>query len=395
MRGPHPIVVALTLAGCAGRAPGPTARSAETPRSVAKPSPVAHGHAAAAPDAGPDPAYAPQDPHDDEPDDGEDHTEADAPPPEVVPQPRAPHPLDGKSKAEIARAFAQDPASLGSVTLGRPSAGGLLNGVMMPRGEGWSLIDPGHAWGTQETVDYITRAIATVRARFPDAHDVYIGHISARRGGALRPHISHQSGRDVDLSYFYSDDSARWYRRAHEGNLDRERTWAFVRALITETDVELILIDRGLQKLLREHAASIGEDPAWLQGLFDGIPGVQRPLIFHAKGHATHLHVRFFNPVAQETAVRAHEVLVAHGYASAATSFVAHRAKNGETLGMLAKKYGTSVREIMRANGLRNTKIRVKQVYRIPKRGALGRPSAAPIPPRRLPPRSPGKSAAR
>lgn len=390
MRGPLSIVVALALfAGCAAQRPtAPAASGAPAPAPGAAPA-----AAADKPEPTHDVAYVPHEDHDEDPEDGEDQPDVEAP--EVAAAPKQPHPLDGKTRAEIARAFAQDPASIGSVSLGRPSAGALLNGVQMPRGAGWQLIDPGHAYGTQETVDYIARAIGVVRARFPDAHDVYIGHISARQGGALRPHMSHQAGRDVDLSYFYSDDSARWYRRATEANLDRERTWAFVRALITETDVELILIDRGLQKLLREHAVSAGEDPAWVSSLFDGVRGVHRPLIFHANGHATHLHVRFYNPIAQQTAVLAHDVLVARGLASAATSFVAHRAKNGETLGMLARKYGTTVREIQRANGLRSVKIRAKQVYRIPKRGALGRPAAVSIPPRRLPPNGSGKSAQR
>lgn len=340
-----------------------------------------------------DQAYRPEGGEDDEPEDGADEAEG-APEPSAAP-PRAPHPLSGKSKKEIEALYRTDPASLGSISLGRPGAGALMNGVQMPKGQGWQLIDPAHAWGTEETVDALTRAIGAVRARYPDAHDVYVGHISARHGGALRPHISHQAGRDVDLSYFYRDDSARWYRRATDANLDRERSWAFVRALVTETDVELILIDRGLQKLLREHALAAGEDPRWVSGLFDGIPGVQRPLVFHAKGHATHLHVRFYNPVAQATAVLAHETLVAHGHASAATAFVSHRVRNGETLGMLARKYGTTVREIQRANGLRGTRIRAKAVVRIPKKGPLARPTEVLIPPRRLPPSSPGKNALR
>jgi penicillin-insensitive murein endopeptidase len=62
--------------------------------------------------------------------------------------------------------------------------------------------------------------------------------------------------------------------------------------------------------------------------------------------------------------------------------------KKGETLGMLAKKYGTTVGDIKRANGLRNNLIRWKHVYRIPKKVKLeaSAPAALAIPPRRLPP---------
>ncbi|MBK7582913.1 MAG: penicillin-insensitive murein endopeptidase [Myxococcales bacterium] len=386
VRGRLLTLLSLALFACAARTPTapPPAAPSKVDSATAAASPLPERPAS--PAEGADSEYLSD--GDDEPDDGDQPGDNDVSAPPATAAPRPPHPLDGKSKSEIARSFEADKTSIGSVTLGRPGAGALLNGVQMPRAEGWILIDPANAYGTQETVDFLRRAISKVREQFPGSHDVFIGHISSRRGGPLRPHMSHQAGRDVDLSYFYSDDSARWYRRADASNLDLPRTWAFVRAFVTETDAELILIDHSLQKLLRQHALDIREDPAWIASLFDGIPGVLRPLIFHAKGHATHLHVRFFNPIAQETAVLAHDVLAAHGYQGAATAFITHRTKKGETLGMLAKKYRVTVREIMRENGLRTTKIRAKQPYRIPRKGALGRPPHVSIPPRRLPPTS-------
>ncbi len=226
-----------------------------------------------------------------------------------------------------------------------------------------------------------------MRDRFPNTPSVYIGHISAKRGGALRPHISHQAGRDVDLSYFYTDASARWYARATAKNLDRPRTWTFVRVFVTETNVEMILIDHSIQKLLREYALSIGEDPEWVASLFDGVKGKLRPLILHAKGHQTHLHVRFYNPVAQETARRAHKALIKSGVVPPPIAYTTHRVKNGETLGMLARKYKVSIADIKRANGLRSNLIRAKKDYRIPKRTTITSPPRVWIPARRLPPK--------
>ena len=105
--------------------------------------------------------------------------------------------------------------------------------------------------------------------------------------------------------------------------------------------------------------------------------------------------MRFHNPISQETAARAYQALVAKGYTNAATAFVTHRVKRAETLGMLAKKYGTTVPEIRAANGLRNNKIRFKQLLKIPKQDKLGRSDAVRIPPRRLPPAGGGKSVQR
>ena len=188
-------------------------------------------------------------------------------------------------------------------------------------------------------------------------------------------------------SYYYSDPSKRWYARARAANLDRARTWAFVRALLTETDVELILIDYSIQRMLKQHALSIGEDSNWLESVFSGGPGGLRPIIRHARGHATHIHIRFYNPIAQETARRAYHLLVKHGRIDEVTEYVRYRVRKGDTLGKLARRYHTTVKAIMKANHLRSTLIRARSVYRIPKpEGIKTRSQPVVIPPRRLPP---------
>lgn len=304
----------------------------------------------------------------------------------VVDGEERPHPFAHLSDEELASRLRDDPASLGSLSIGRPSNGRLLNAVRMPDGDNWRLVDSEDAWGTQETVDYLQTAINAVAEAFPGTLPLPIGHISDRDGGPLRPHISHQAGRDVDLGYYYVGDGS-WYRRANAETLDVERTWALVRALVTRTDVELILIDARLQRLLRAHAESVGEDPDWLDDLFRG-RGSRPALIRHAPGHATHLHVRFFNPKAQETARRCLDALVEQGLIEPPTYYVHHRVRRGETLGKLAKRYGTTVRAIQRANGLRSTLIQAKKTYRIPRSGPPPHAShPVRVPPRRLPPR--------
>jgi penicillin-insensitive murein endopeptidase len=295
------------------------------------------------------------------------------------------HPLDGWTKQQIKQALTKDPASLGSMSIGMTNAGALVNAVRMPDGDRWILVDPDHAWGTTETVDNLARCIATVNARFPGTPKLHIGHISARRGGNLWPHVSHQAGRDADVGYYYTGEG-RWYATARTGNLDRARTWALVRAFVTDTDVDLILIDRSVQLLLKQYALSIGEDRAWLDQLFERSEGV-RPVIVHAKGHATHIHVRFYSPIAQETARRTYDLLIAQHIIEPPSYYVRHRVKPGETLGMIAKKYGTTANVIKQANGLKSSVIRASQEYKIPRRGQA-RPPSRPVlvPARRLPP---------
>lgn len=299
------------------------------------------------------------------------------------------HPLAAVSATELRRRLQHEPSSLGPMSVGAPNAGALFNAVQLPEDPRWQRVSPSAAWGTQETIDFLSSAIGRVVEQYPDSLPVAIGHISDRDGGPLRPHRSHQAGADVDVGYYHKPEAHRWYQRATRENLDLPRTWALVRALITETDVRLILIDHSIQAWLREYAESIREDAAWLDDIF-GAKGSTRPaLIRHAPGHATHLHVRFYNPIAEETARRCYSGLVALGKVKLQPSFVSYKARKGDTLLALAKRFGTTVKAIKRANGLRSNTILAKRVYKIP---SVDRPKitltrAQSVPPRRLPPR--------
>lgn len=391
--------IALLASGCrpAARPPREPAHVATAPRAAriaatAAPTRLAPARPAALP--GDALAGKPEEPDDDGDDaDGGDDADEGAvddsfdfePAPDATI--RLPHPLAGVSDAELEKRLVGRPGSLGSMSIGKPSAGLLFNAVRMPAGEDWTVVAPGQSWATEETVHYLETAIHAVRAKFPGTQQLSIGDISAKSGGYLSPHLSHQSGRDVDISYYYVD-GARWYRRADAQNLDTARTWAFLRALITETDVELLLIDHSLQKLLRAEAEREGENGEWLDALFRG-KGALPPIIRHAPGHATHLHIRFYSPIAQETGRRAYAALLRHHLVRAGAAYVVHVAKKGETLAELARRYHTTVKTIRRANNLRSNLIQAKKAYRIPQTGHAP-PSIASspitIPPRRLPP---------
>jgi murein endopeptidase len=297
--------------------------------------------------------------------------------------------------AEIAKRVGTDLPKLGPMSVGRPGAGALVNAVQMPKGDRWEIIDPGNAWGTKETIDYLVTAIDKVHQQFPGSHKMYLGHISAKRGGPLRPHKSHQAGRDVDISYFYKDPAhAGWYMRATADNLDVDRTWAFVRALLTETDVEFIFINGSVQQLLKEHALAIGEDAAWLDHVFQYGSRDPWPLIRHAHGHDTHIHVRFYNPVAQELGRRAYPELSKRNLVTVKSTagYMSYRAHKGDLLVNMAKRFGTTIAAIQQANGLKGSAIKAGRVYLVPKKNGkpqskkLDAPPKVVVPPRRLPP---------
>jgi penicillin-insensitive murein endopeptidase len=221
------------------------------------------------------------------------------------------HPLDGLSSAELDRAAlgiargtaSAVPESLGTVCVGRPNRGRLFNAVELVSGEGLKVMSHGkHSFGTTETVRALRDAAAEVRRQFPGGPDLLVGDISQARGGYLRPHRSHQLGLDADIGYFYRP-SAKWYTKANAENLDRERSWALIKALIAAGNVEYIFMDRSVQLLLREYARSAGEDPLWLETLFE-TAAKKDTLIRHAWGHSTHFHVRFLDPMAEESGRR-------------------------------------------------------------------------------------------
>jgi LysM repeat protein len=294
------------------------------------------------------------------------------------------HPLLGKGTAEIERMVQSDLASLGSMSFGTATRGGLLNAVYLPNDARWISVDPTHAWGTAETIDYLVTAIDAVHTEFPDSPPLFIGDLSRQRGGHLQPHLSHQSGKDVDVSYFYTRDP-KWYARATANNLDRQRSWAMIRAVISRTDVQYIFIDRRVQRLLRSYAEAIGEDREWLESVFDGIPG-EPAIIRHEPGHDTHFHVRFYNPVAEETARLCYRALVQHKKLLPMQYSVTHKARRGDTLSGIAKKYGTTVAALMRANNLRKASIQADKTYFIPRSGSAAPAAPLQVPPRRVPP---------
>jgi len=294
------------------------------------------------------------------------------------------------SDTEIASRVELDPASLGSLSIGTPSGGILLNPVAMPEGPDWEVVYPKESFGTAETIDFVRTAIAKVRELFPDAPPLYIGDISRADGGRLKRHETHHVGRDVDLGFYYRGGKGVWYTAGTAATLDLPKNWALVRALLLWTDLETILLDNRIQRLLYDHALKLGEDKDWLDRLFEFRGRTRNPLIRYYPGHRTHYHVRFYNRQAQELGRRAYPFLIQFQKIKPPVFTVPHVVRAGETLGHLATRYGTSVRAIQQANGLASTLIRAGRTYRIPLRGASAPPAKALIVPARpLPPRTP------
>lgn len=285
------------------------------------------------------------------------------------------------SDDELARRWKDEIASLGSMAVGFAHSGRMVNAMQFPQGDDWIVVTPAGAWATEETVNYLAEAIRDVRARFPNAPPLRVNGMSHKEGGYMRPHKSHQNGRDVDVGFYYPTvDPIR--TRAREEVIDVGMNWEFIRSVLVKTDVQMILVDRRVRKVIYDHAVRAGEDKAWLDSIFnDGPTGVVR----HARGHRDHFHIRFHNPRAQELGRRVQPFLALQPEHNVTT----HRIRNGDTLGGIALKYGSSVAMIKKANRMKNNFLRAGNRLSVPLRGPC---TNCPVPPpfvlptRRLPP---------
>jgi murein endopeptidase len=275
------------------------------------------------------------------------------------------------SDDELQSRVETDPGSLGSLSIGRPGSAVLFNGVSLPPGANYQVARTADTWATTETVEAIQIAVDTVCSLFPETPTLMIGDISGQFGGRLKRHESHQGGRDVDFGFYYRSGAAALFAPGTTANMDLPRNWALVRALVVRSDVELILLDRRIQKALYDYALKIGEERSFLDHVFQFPRGSRDAIVKHLSGHRNHYHVRFYSPIAQELGRRAHPFLVELGLVNPPTTSVRHVVRRGETIGQLAARYAVSADAIQRANALRSTQLRVGRSYRIPVRRAV------------------------
>jgi murein endopeptidase len=285
------------------------------------------------------------------------------------------------SDDELRRLWTDDLEALGSISVGFADQGRLINAVRMPQDEAWICQRPEVAFGTEETVNALALVFREVHKQFPGSLPARLSHIGAAAGGYLRPHRSHQSGRDADIGLFYKDDKFPRAGARRERLMDPARNWALLRALVTLTDVQVILVDRGIQKILRAYALSGGEDPAFVASL---LGGGKSALVQHARRHKDHFHVRFYAPRSQELGRRIQPLLAERPEQNIAL----HRVKHGETLGQIARVNNTTVALIRKVNHLHGSFLHLGQQLRVPLRGPCTRcplPPAVVVPPRRVP----------
>lgn len=183
----------------------------------------------------------------------------------------------------------------------KPWSGKLRRAQRLPSGEGYRIRRPQRAFGAPHVVDHLTDAIAIVRALYPDVHTLAIGDLSAEHGGKLANHVSHQTGVDVDVGFYFHAMPAGYPDRfvAANAELDLEATWAlltaFARTSHLDDGVQMIFLDYDVQARFHAWARKRGTPDDQLAAILQYPRGKDSfsGLVRHWPNHADHLHVRF------------------------------------------------------------------------------------------------------
>ena len=244
-----------------------------------------------------------------------------------------------------------------SHTWGHGSSGYLLNARQMPKTKYW-IHRRFKNYGTPEMLAIIKAGTQHLRKKFPSAPPVIIGDLSKRYGGHFPPHLSHQSGRDADIGYFirgpYSH-KLKGLALVNRRTIDVAKTWAFLSGMLKTGLVESAFIDYQLQKVLYRFAKKEGE---WSEEALNNIfsyPLWKGKMISHLRGHSDHMHVRFKAPLSQQTAIA---YMKSHGHRRFKPRRVYTKAKKGENLIRLAKRFRVGWRTLMRWNRLSKAQAR-------------------------------------
>lgn len=184
-------------------------------------------------------------------------------------------------------------------TVGRPSAGRLINGEHLGRGPGYRLRFPRNAYALTYVNKILRRCAAHVAKRFPGTADLLYGDLSLPTGGPFPPHASHQSGRDADVGYYLKGNiQNKTLHRVAPYEVDYAKSWAYLRCALRTRSVVRVFMDshiqRGYVRYVRKHKLA---SEALVKRLFEvAADDPKAALVVNVAGHDTHLHLRFACP---------------------------------------------------------------------------------------------------
>lgn len=199
-----------------------------------------------------------------------------------------------------------------SRSIGTVSTGYLINSISIPSPHPHMATLPvqysrGLRYTSDRMLDLVASAARHVDSEFPGTV-VWLGNFGAQGGGDIPYSVSHNSGRDADISFFVHDENAEPF--SHHDLIDFEedgtwvhpdtdhvyffdvaRNWAFVQGLLEHDDhrLQYIFISNGLRSLLLDHARETRVEPR--------IRALAAKLLVQPGGalpHNDHFHLRIY-----------------------------------------------------------------------------------------------------
>ena len=170
-----------------------------------------------------------------------------------------------------------------ALSIGKPHRGRLKDGLKLPESDDYVIRFERLCYGTSVAVGAIRSAIAAFRRDTGFDADIFIGAMSRKVGRRLRPHRSHQSGRDVDVR-LPAMPYASGYKLTSE-EVDWHATWSLAHAFVRTGVVKVIFLERKFHERVRRAGMRLGATDAELADVMAAL--------HHSKGHTSHMHVRF------------------------------------------------------------------------------------------------------
>lgn len=186
-----------------------------------------------------------------------------------------------------------------SESVGEPGAGSIRGSVRIAPHAAYVIRDPERAYATRRTLERLVRGFEALHRDDQRAPRVRVHDISLRRGGPIDDHHTHQSGRDVDLTYFQREGCSETegcpLREVAAPELDAARQWRLLHHWLERGELEVAYVDHALQAELHREARRRGATreqlATWLQ--YPRSASVSAGVIRHYPNHADHVHVRF------------------------------------------------------------------------------------------------------
>ncbi len=228
-------------------------------------------------------------------------------PPDPTPAPSTPpSPAAAKEPPRLVDSDAFPPHPQIGQSEGLPSDGHLHRPTRLPSGPDRIVRNPNAAFATADTVRHLDAALAELRRQHPTVHRVLVGDLSSEVGGRITGHVSHQSGRDVDVGFIYKErvgPGLRVFEDATRENLNLRATFSLLRELSSSHGkpggMQWALLDYEVQRIMVQWARRYeAASPEELNRLFQYPKGAYAPagLFRHYANHRDHVHVRYACP---------------------------------------------------------------------------------------------------